>query len=331
MSRSSRRVQSAGGYRKCQHGGRTFPCPPLFLRQLGLSGKWSAVLRAPQALRVRPGGIRAQGVVTESVHTRAALFWFLRQPGLRQGGLLGCGWEWDAPEDARAGFILTDSPNDSHSHLRTRARLGHSTLLRVWWLQAQEGGLGGEPRTSAGSAQLPVETGLGRAEDTAAARRRHSPGRPERAAVQTGSPAGSGCGLKVPPASGGGGVISTVARLRARSSRMPAPGLQEGIDPILLGSLWPQSLFEKAQQRAPALMVSLSLIQVSLHMRENGWKEPSSFLLPHTHRNLSNLSQKSVINSAQRGPASFQICTENRAAYRSDQHLMLSSLLGLLQ
>ena len=162
MSRSSRHVQSAGGYRKCQRGGRTFPCPPLFLRQLGLSGKWSAVLRAPQALWARrPGGIRAQGVVTESVHERAALFWCLRQPDLRQGGLLDCGWEWDAPEDARTGFILTDSPNDSHSHLRTRARLGHSTLLRAWWLQAQEGGLGGEPRTSAGSAQLPVQTGLG--------------------------------------------------------------------------------------------------------------------------------------------------------------------------
>lgn len=85
-------------------------------------------------------------------------------------------------------------------------------------------------------------------------------------------------------------MISTVARLRVRS----APGLQEDVEPILLGSRWPQGLFEKVQQCAPTLVVSLSLIQVSLHMRENGWREPSTFLLPHTHRNLCLTSNRNL-------------------------------------
>ena len=109
------------------------------------------------------------------------------------------------------------------------------------------------------------------------------------------------------------------------------PGLQEEIETILLGSLWPQSLFEKAQPCAPALMGSLPDTGLSAY---EGKRTERTLLLPsssHTQKSLSNLEQKSVINTAQRGPASVQICTENRAAYRPDQHLMLSSLLGLLQ
>ena len=65
---------------------------------------------------------------------------------------------------------------------------------------------------------------------------------------------------------------------------MQVLGLQEDIAPILPGSLWPQSLFEKAQQYAQVLVVSLSLIQVSAY--EGKWMERTP-LLPSSYTQIS--------------------------------------------
>ena len=69
---------------------------------------------------------------------------------------------------------------------------------------------------------------------------------------------------------------------------MQVSGLRDDIAPILLGSLWPQSLFEKAQQRAQVLVVSVFLIQVSAYEGKRMERTP---LLPssYTQKSLSNL------------------------------------------
>lgn len=72
------------------------------------------------------------------------------------------------------------------------------------------------------------------------------------------------------------------------TSLMQVSGLQDDIDPTLLGCLWPRSLFEKAQQCAPVLVVSLSLIQASAYEEKRMERTP---LLPssYTQKSLSNL------------------------------------------
>ena len=69
---------------------------------------------------------------------------------------------------------------------------------------------------------------------------------------------------------------------------MQVSGLQDDIDPIILGRLWPQSLFEKVQQCAQVLVVSLSLIQASAYEEKRMERTP---LLPssYTQKSLSSL------------------------------------------
>lgn len=215
----TRRHQSARcSYRKCPHEGSTFLIPGT----TGALGKVDFWIVDGSGMRPR-------------THLRASLLLILRMI------VDGSGMRPKTHLRASLSLILRMIRT---SHLRTNARLGHSTLLRALVTARTGRRLGGRSldkrRLRDSPAQVPVETLLSaRAEDTpevnAAAHRGH-PARPSRASCGADSglrpaPAPGTAeqpeagraegreeafpspfmspttGLKVPPASGGGEVI----------------------------------------------------------------------------------------------------------------------------